>query len=461
MSYLQHLKFIQESTSIDLNNLTTDDIIKIEKRLKAHQQLNDQPNSPSASIFLESLEKHQLGLKFLSENPSLLTLLSNSVFFKRNNTVIYNLEDQVEIKQFFKECLEHDIIQCCNLAFSEEQYGIVSALLDYRDLLPETIILLIETKTETKLDYYISIVDQIAEDASILSKPFMSLVSTLNIDRLNSKSESIVLTSSSYAVRAINRSGLSHFFYVMFNGFSWIGREAKTVEEKIEKREVLKDFKFMSKILTVIFLLFISVAIYKSIEDSKREQSKQILETQKFKKSVYGYLTNYDSSQIQNITNWTKIPSGAVKLSYFNRSSSGSPMTRTVKIVNTSNYELLILPDKDLMAQFQLAQKTYYIQPHDSIQASLMFSRIYIGKQLALFNSVSNNEDIDKYYDAFRSRNLLRFFHPIQSSEGLIDKRFEFGKRVELLERNNNLYLETKTAFRVDGASYQSFSLGN
>nr|WP_321232073.1 hypothetical protein [uncultured Psychroserpens sp.] len=461
MSYIQHLKFIQKSTSIDLNTLSKGDIIKIEKILKARQQLNNSSNNASASTFLESLDKYQKGLCFLSENPNLLAILSNSMFFKKDKTNVYNTEDEDEIKQFFSVCLEQDLIQCCNLAFSKGQYGIIEALLNYRDFLPETVILLIETKTETKLDYYISIVDEIAEDASVLSKPFMSLVNTLNIDRLNTKSESITATASSYAIRALNRSGLSHFFYVMFHGFSWMGREAKTVQEKIEKREVLKDFRFMSKILIAIFVLFISVIIYKGIEDSKRDQTRQKVEIQKFKKSVYGYLTDYDSTQIHTITNWQKMTSGPLNFSYFKHSSEGNSMSRTVTIVNNSTYELLILPDQDLMTQFGLAQNTYYVKPNDSIQASLLFNRIYIGKQLALFNTSSNNEAINEYHNAYRSKNLPRFLNPISTSGQLIEKRFEFGQSAELLERNDSLLIETNTAFRVDGASYQSFPLIN
>lgn len=459
MSYIQHLEFIQKSTSIDLNHISKGDIIKIEKLLKARQQLNDNALNNSTANFIKSLDSHQKGITFLLENPNLIAILTNSVFFKLNKDIIYNSEDEPSITSFFSDCLEHDLIECCNLAFSKGKYGVVAALLNYREFLPETVIHLIETKTETKLDYYLSIADQITEDLSLLSNPFIELVKAIDVERFNYKKQQLLSLTTSYATKAVGRSGLAHFFYVMTTGLSWMGREPETLKEKIEKREVLKDFKFMSKLLGAIALLFISVIMYKSCEDTEREQIHKKAEILKFKQSVYGYLTEYDSTEIANVSNWQKLASGPLDFHYFKQPAYSSSMSRSVTIINNSNYEILILPDKDLMSQFQLQQNTYYISPSDSIQASVLFSRLYIGKQLALFDTASKDETINRFHDTYRSRNFPRFLHPISASKTLIDKRFEFGKHIELIERNDSLLLETDSGFFVNSARYKSYPL--
>jgi hypothetical protein len=459
MSYIRHLKFIQESSEIDLRALSKVDIIKIEKILKAHQQLNHDSENIGIEPFIESLNKHQEGLFFLLDNPSFIAILSNSVFFKKTNRISYNLNDETRLKLFFKTYLEQDLIACCNLAFSKGKYGIVTQLLQYKDFLPESVIHLIESKTETKLDYFLTIADKVVEDSSILSDPFIELVKALNLQRLNNKKKQLISTTTSYAFKALNRSGLSHFFYVMTAGLSWMGRDAQTIEEKIEKNEVLKDFKFMSKILAVIGILFISVIIYKNKKDTERQQAKQVLKIDAFKNSIYGYLTHYDSTQINDLSPWKLNVSGKLNINYFKPSLRTNSLTRQVMVVNNSNYELIILPDNDLMFQFGLPLNSYYIKPNDSIQASLMFSRIYVGKQLALFKTISADLELDRFYHKYYLRRLPRFSEPIPSSETLIKKRFEFGKRIELSQRNDSLLLETNGRFRIDGASYNTFPL--
>ncbi|MCK8480476.1 hypothetical protein [Psychroserpens algicola] len=459
MSYIQHLKYIQETTTTDLRSLSKVDIIKIEKILKAQQQLNHDSKNTEIKPFIDSLYKEQKGLLFLLDNPNLIAILSNSASFKKVQKINYNPEDEIPIQLFFSTYLEQDLIGCCNLAFSEDQYGVVSELLHYRNFLPESVIHLIESKTETKLDYFLTIADKVVENPSILSDSFVALVKTLNIERLNSKKRQLMSTTTSYAFKALNRSGLSHFFYVMTTGLSWIGRDAETVEEKIEKSEVLKDFKFMSKILAVIGILFISVVIYKNVKDNERQQAKQTLEVDAFKKSIYGYLTHYDSTQINNLTPWKLNTSGQLNINYFKPSSKTNALTRQVMVVNNSDYELIIFPDSDLMSQFGLPLNSYYIKPNDSTQASLMFSRIYVGKQLALFKTASSDLELDKFYNTYYLRHLPRFSELLPSSETLIKKRFEFGKRIELSQRNDSLLLETNGRFRIDGASYNTFPL--
>ena len=460
MSYIEHFNFIQRSTTIDLNNPTKGDLIKIEKLLKAHQQLDrDSNGGTSIGLFLESLKSPSIGISFLLRHPSFIALISNNTNYKKGYQINLNEEEETAIKEFFNTYLENDLIQCCNLAFSKVQYGTITELLNYRDLLPETVIHIIESKTEDRLDYFISIADKIVENSSMLPDTFIALVKALNVRSINIKFRELTSITTSYSMKAIGRSGLSNFFYVMFNGLAWIGRDAKTVQEKIEKREVLKDFRFMSIVLGIIIALFVSVVIYKNAEDAERQDLRQKLEAQQFKKSLYGYLTDYSTGEISAIEPWQEMASGELGFDYFKNASKVSTMMRSVTIVNTSTYELIVLPDKDLMFQFRLPLKNYYVKPNDSTQAMLLFNRIYVGKQLALFKTETADFEINRLYEQYRSRRLPRFSQPFISSKELIKKRFEFVKRIELTERDGTLFLEADGRFMVDGRSVKSYAL--
>lgn len=459
MSYIKHFKFVQNSTSIDFKALSKGDIIKVEKLLKADQQFNDNFNSSSISSFLESIHNDTEGISFLNENPNFIAIVSNSFKFKKAAKIVYKKEDETKIKTFFSNYLEQDLINCCNVAFKKGQYSIVTELLRYRHFLPASIIHFIESKTESKLDYYLNTADKVNEDNTVFSQPFNALLTALNVKRINDKRNQLISITTSYSMKAIGRSGLSNFFYVIITALSWVGRHPQTIEEKIEKREVMKDFKFISILLGFIFFLFFGVVIYTNSQNSNRKKSRETAAKQRFNKSIYGYLTNYDSTQVQNIEHLKNTLSGELKANYIIDEWDGNSLLKKITIVNNSDHELIILPDKDFVSQFQLIAKTYYVKPKDSIKANLFYNRIYIGKQLALFKTPSNNKEIARFYNHYYSKNLPRFLEPIPVAEKLIKIRFEIRSRIELNEKDNKLFLESNHRFGVNGARYKSYPI--
>ena len=165
MSYIKSLKLIQASIPVDLNNFSERNAIKIEKLLKVQKQLNEEFSSVSVDLFLKSFREHKEGILFLFENPNLEKILTNDMFFKRKQKIVFEEENEETIKIFFKEYLLEDIKSCCDMAFAKEQYGIVDELLQYRLFLPEEVIHLIEKKVNSKAEYILNVADKVLKDS--------------------------------------------------------------------------------------------------------------------------------------------------------------------------------------------------------------------------------------------------------------------------------------------------------
>jgi len=459
MSYIQSLKFVKDLKLFDLKNLSKNDIVKIEKLLTANQQLNNNFNKSSIGLFLDSLQTHKEGFLFLVENPYLVAIVLNQSHYRKGEEIKFNTVNEKSIKAFFKVFLEQDLTTCCNLSFSKNQYRIINELLRYKHFLPETIIYLIESKTESKLDYFMGVADKIVDDNSILSKPFIDLIRLLNSKIINRKLNELNSLTTSYAIKAVRRPGIVHFFYVMTNGLMWVGKAPQTIEEKIEKKEVLKDFKFMSIILGFIFALFLSTIVYTNSQGNERKKIAKEKQIDKFNKSVYGYLTLFDSTQIKNVEYIDNMPSGKLSPNYFNAGKGNDLLSRNCWVINNSNYELIVLPDEDTTREFGFLLHSYYVKPKDSIRVKLLFNRIYVGKQLAVFVDTSD-EEMSYYHDQYYIKRMPRFVQPIVSASEILKNRFEFRGDIELKEKDNDaLILQSKTSFFVNGRGYKSYIL--
>ncbi len=449
MSYIESLKLIQASIPVDLNNFSEKNAVKIEKLLKVQKQLDEAFNGISIDLFIKSFREYKEGIVFLTNNPNLERLLMNDLFFKKKQKVIFKEEDEAKIKRFFKLYLLEDITNSCNVAFAKEQYGIVNELLHYRLFLPEEIIHLIEKKTDAKAEYFLNIADKVVKTPSILKNSFSTLVASLNEKEIKGKMRKLNTLTTSYSRKALSRSGLAHFCYTLIDGLFWMGNTPKTVEDKIEKQEVLRDFRFMMGILGGICILVISVVVFANQYKNKIKAKNQIVANLKFDKSVYGYLTDFDATKVSGITYLAGINSGKFNTQYSGKKPRPHGLLKSAKIVNNSSYEILILPDKESVESLDIRPHTFYIKPKDSINAKLLFNRIYIGRDLALFKDYPENKIKYKFHKRYTKDKLPRFLHPISLAKEIIAKRFEINGDIEFFEKENKLYVRSEKMFSV------------
>lgn len=458
MSYIKSLKLIQASIVVDLNNFSERNAIKIEKLLKVQKQLNEEFNSVSVDLFLKSFREHKEGILFIFENPNLEKILTNNMFFKRKQKIVFEEENEEIIKIFFKEYLLEDIKSCCDMAFAKEQYGIVDELLQYRLFLPEEVIHLIEKKVNSKAEYILNVADKVLKDSSIFKKSFSLLVKSLNEKEANDKIRKLESLLMSYNKKALSRSGLAHFIYTIFDGLYWIANTPKTIEEKIEKQGVFSDLKLTLGIFGGIFILFISFLFFINRHEKKIESKKKIAQDLRFDKSVYGYLADFDTTKISNIKPIEELSSGPFYTGYFGKKSKPYYLLKNVKVVNKSNYEILILPDKEWYESFGINSHAFYLKPQDSIYADFFFNRIYIGKKLALFKDYNESKLKNSFHRFYYKKKLPRFIELIPSAKKTIKKIFKIKERVEFLEKYGELYLKSEKIFQVDGAYLNSYS---
>ncbi|WP_430408370.1 hypothetical protein [Kordia sp.] len=456
MSYIKSLKIATELLpDIELQNFTEKDLIRIEKLLKVEQKVNPDFKATTINVFLNSLKEHPEGVRFLFANPNLKHLLTRS-FAKMQKNVTVQLEgfDAQEIVSFISKYLTEDFTDSINYYFNKEIYQPVTKMLLYKDVIPDEVINLIRRKTDGKIDFLTNKLDKIINDSPIYKDSFFALTEKLNDEGVNEKVKYFRSLSIKYSLNiATTRGpGIVVFFKILGNGLHWLSTKPKNIEEKIERKLALEDFRFISYFLIGFAVLIISAIIYNISSSAEKDRNKEQAKKVEFTKSMRGFLTEFDPAQARNIKYVDSLfESGdnPFPLEYIKGGENDSFLARKKQFINQTEYDIIVLSN-DVFAK-EIYDKTPYrflVKSGDTIAKNcISLNHFYIGKKLALFNS--NEQYIPKRYNAYDV--APRFLELYKDARHIISLQFESRGNIVFTQKDGKIYITSDKSLYVNG----------
>ncbi|PTX61678.1 hypothetical protein C8N46_104322 [Kordia periserrulae] len=458
MSYIKSLKIATELfPDLDLQNASSKDIIRVEKLLKVEQKLNPDFKATSIQVFLDSLKQEPDGVRFLFKNENLMHLLTRS-FSKMKKEVTVNMEgfERDTIYKFMSEFLKEDVNESVYYYFNKEIYEPVTNLLEYREILPDETLELIRKRTEGKIDFLLNTADKLIHKSSPYKDSFFTLTEKLDDDEVTEKVDLFRYLLTKYSLGVIQDRGIVVFFKTISKGLYWLGNTPKNIEEKIERKLVLKDFWLMIGILSVIFVLCLSAIIYSSYNKAEEQKQRENKAKVEFTKSLKGFLTEFDPTKATNIqyvdtllkSGDNPFPKEALKVT-----NGREHLLQTNQFSNQTEYDIIILSYDDFVDSFEITPYRFLVKANDTVSAkNFRVHHLYVGKKLACFNSD------EKYIPPRYSKRKMapRFLEPYKNSKEIISLRIETRGNLTFTQEGEDILIHSDQSFYVNGKSYDN-----
>ncbi len=456
MSYIKSLKIATELfPDIELQNATDKDLIRIEKLLKVEQKVNPDFKANTIGVFLKSLKEHPDGVRFLFTNQNIIHILSRS-FSKMEKNATANLEgfDVQEVVSFISKYLTEDFTDSINYYFNKEIYQPITKMLLYREVLPDEIIELIRKKTDGKIDFVTNKLDKIINDNPIYKDSFFTLAEKLDDPDVNDKVSYFRHLSIKYSlnIATTRGSGIVVFFKILGNGLHWMTTKPKNIEEKIERKLAMEDFRFIGYFfIGFAVLIFIAIMIGLSNKAEEKQQREQVAQ-EKFSNSMNGFLTEFDPAKARNIRYVdTLYQSGdnPYAKEYIRGARDKEEVTTKNQFINQTAYDIIVLSYDELVLAYGRKPYRFLLKSGDTVQGKhVVANHFYIGKELALFNS--DEQFIPKRYNARKM--APRFLKPYKNSKEIINLIIESRGDIIFTQEGEDVYMSSDKRFFVNSS---------
>jgi hypothetical protein len=332
----------------------------------------------------------------------------------------------------------------------------VTNILEYEQILPDETLELIRRRTDGKIDYLLNIADKLIGKSPAYKDSFFKLSKKLDDKKINEKVDLFWYLLTKYSAGVIQDHGLVVFFKTISKGLYWLGTKPQNIEQKIERKLVMKDFRFTIGLLTGIFVLIFSVVIYGSYSKAEEEKQREIQAKIDFTKSLRGFLTEFDPAQatnIQHVDSLYKSGDNPFRREVVNNAYGSDRLMPTNQFTNKTEYDIIIISDDDFAASFEVPPYRYLIKSNDSIRAKhFMMFHLYIGKDLARFNS--NEKYIPRKYS--KRRMAPRFLQPYKNPKEIISLRIEARGDIRFIQEGDDILIQSGGRISVNGRTKDS-----
>lgn len=445
MSYLKCLKIINLNYPNLFDNLSENDLIRIEKTLKLESKINQELDINSVKIFLESLKNNKSELVYILNSTRIIEVISNDIWqIKKHKTEV--TDTHLDIKFFLTEYLLNELLLFCENCLKNEWYDQIDKLLYYKNFLPDEVILLIEKRITIKLDHIVNNLKKGYFRAVINNRPkVLDFAKTL--PKLSERVHSIDIMAMRQELKVTNKLGIVVFFETLFNGFYFLGLNPTSIEEKEERKYAIRE---MNVILCVLGFLgiILSIGVYYGMKrDNERKEAQSVKRQEAFSKSIYGYMTVFDTLKTKNVKLIDTVKTGD---DFFGVSEGKKRHFKTTpyQVKNNSSYDVIIFP-KSFSDPYNQISLSYFLKAKDSIVIAHPIVSLYIGKQLAFFDA-NEKKSFPK---------TPRFLLPHPKTQKTIGMYIEGYRGFEISEKDKKLRLHNKEGFSIDGSRYVEFEI--
>ena len=210
MSFIPFLNACLNSLNVTAEDLIHQDIIRIEKILKAEIKMESSLNINYLNTFLDAVKNNKNEWLLLFSETYIVQILQNQKkrFFKSVDFKI----DAPELKIFLEKYLKQDLIFLCENAFKNSKYHTLIDLIQYKTILPNEVIDFIERKSIQKLDYLIlNLKKGYYVSGSKYETIFLEFTSLLDAPQIKQKKMLIIGLSLQEANKTISTPGFILF----------------------------------------------------------------------------------------------------------------------------------------------------------------------------------------------------------------------------------------------------------
>lgn len=466
-----------ETLAIDksrIGALSQDDFSTIENVLLIEKEKNQLISDISITNFLNALKFHSESFRGIFENRVLYNFFTNKDqprdFFKPETVS----NDVDKMKTFVGLFFGSEIKAFFNQSFEENQFYKASILAEAFPYFPDTIAYYVLYEAKDCLDIAHSKLIPPYSDLSkieyLKDSNFYAFLSKIKTPKLEEKLHSVfellinMFNQNSYSEMA-GKAFLATGSYVALDGN--FAEKIRVYREK--GSEFYKPFAPKKKNRTWIYVVvgtfvllkigfFISSSNLFNKSNNYSNDDYTIDETyndtkptldpyyseMKFKiDSFHTFLSEFNASEIKNFTINSALKSGENPFETFYKNVEKSESSDFIKVKNTSVYDMVLLENNIIYDSIKMPVTAYYLKAGEnailnSVASNAVFN-IYIGKNLASFNTNSNhlfirNQSIVEY----------RFKELAPQTKDLLKADFYFDDDVTISFKNGDIKIDSR-----------------
>lgn len=469
MNILELLK----NTDIDSSNfseLTSEEIIRIEKKINVEKRLNPDLDTNTIVSLLNAIKSKPKELDFIYNH-----LYFRKIFLNEAHNYINpnNLENKQEIKLFLKDYFINDLEKYFENCYAKNDFIAVNRLLGYGSILPEELIFTIKRKVFLRLDYAILNINEYREGVEnnisyIERKSFYDTLSSINSSETDDKIAKLL--SSVIKLHSIRREDefllntieamayydaidtdlarvLKSNRNIVYSNYSK-NTQQSTSSSNTESNYSPFKIVLLAVIIIVKLLFFVSRCSnnnnsYRSsstsemIDNISNSFNSMAKLDYKKQKGFHYYLTEYDSI----ITNPILIDTLKTGDNLFRNidSNDNSTTQDSLYIENKTSFDVILLKNIFLTSVYKF-ETAYYIKKGEKLKIenhNMYYKNIYnfyIGKKPAIFKG-SQYESLGQDNNTQR----IRFMELPEESSQIIDISATFSNQLIIKEEGGYL----------------------
>lgn len=462
-----------ENLNIDKSSLlqiTSEEIIKIEKHVNVEKKINPDIDVNVANNLIEALKKYPSEFQFIANNRILYNFFSKKNYYRDSFPSQNIIVDNERVKMFIENYLLDDLIIFFDKKSIENKFEEMNDFLVYKEYFPEELLYKVEKRAEGKLDFVLSVLNAkeqnyfpilYVKQASFFI--FLShFVSTDLDDKVHSLLNEIVdiynVTKSSEFAEGIMIS-MANYHSFDDELMDTIASNKRIVQNNIEGREGKSSSSgsgFSWRVFGILLVILLKIAVFSNkcssgssdYDINNSENMNTIMESlnERYasdKNHFINYLTDCKTEFIDSIKKIDTLKTGdkVFKSMFSSKFEEQIPDSLKITIKNKSDFDVVLLISKKINRNDYFKQPTYSVllKKKESINVSKNdFFNFYVGNELASF--LSKDTEIIKYDKEHEYRFIKQ---PLKSKEIL---KVDYGFTSDVIIRNydESVRIETK-----------------
>lgn len=467
MNILELLK----STGIDSSNfseLTSEEIIRIEKKINVEKRLNPDLDTNTIVNLLNAIKSKPKELDFVYNHLYFRKIFLNEAHNYKSPNNLENLENKQEIKLFLKDYFINDLENYFENCYAKNDFIAINRLLEYSSILPEELIFTIKRKVLLRLDYAILNLNEFKKGVEnnisyIERKSFYDALSNIRSSEIDEKMSNLV--NSIIKLSSIRRG--DEFLLESIQAMAYynaidadLDKVLKSNRDIVYKNESnyiqpstsssstesnYSPFKIvlLAVIIIVKLLFFVSrcsnnnnsyrsSSTSETINNMSNGFSKMAKLEYKKQKEFHYYLTEYDSI----ITTPILIDTLKTGDKLFSNTdlNDNSTIQDSLHIENKTSFDVILLVNMYLQPVYKL-KKAYFIKKGQSLKVennNMHYKSVYnfyMGRKPAVFKG--------SQYESYNQDNyteIIRFMELPEGSSQIIDISATFSNKLIIKE---------------------------
>ncbi|WP_298117834.1 hypothetical protein [Flavobacterium sp.] len=465
-----------ENLNIDKSSLlqiTSEEIIKIEKQVNVEKKINPDIDVNVANNLIEALKKYPSEFQFIVNNRVLYNLFSKKNYYRDYFPLQNIVVDNERVKMFIENYLLDDLIIFFDKKSIENKFEEMNDLLVYKEYFPEELLYKASKRAEGKLDFVLTTLNSNNSNyfpiLHVQEPLFFKFLSHFDTKEINEKVY-LLLNKVVSIYNANKNSEFSESIMIAMESFTTFDEELyKTIQsnkeiiinyrlrkkKRIERNKIVTlPFKIIGITIFFVMQFFIVRNYVSSISNSisktndyyedepiESENYKPVLdryylESQSKIDAFKVFLVDYNSDVKNNLTYDNSIKTGQNPFNNVYKNKNLSSSNNNIKFKNTTKYDVILLENSVAFDTINIPNQAYFIKSNQTFELdkSSDFKRtfnFYIGKKLATFHNSK-----EKLYIHRNSIVEPRFTEFPKNYKFLIKNDYQFDNLCVIKENN-------------------------